>query len=275
MKARIKWGAAALATAAAMVVGLAGSGSAAPSRLQAYAITGDGMLMAAFKTDTPQVLDWVRSPTGLVNDTFLIGTDVRVQNGALYVVGNHGGIYTVSLSSGTEGSLTKVSQLTVDLKGTNFGVDFNPAADRLRVTSDTGQNLRHDLNTNTTVTDSPLSATGVSASAYTNNDLNSDTATTLFGIATATDQVVIQSPPNNGSLAATGKLCADVGANAGFDIFSDLSNGKTISNTAFGAFIPSGGKATFYTVELLTGSCSPVGVFPLSITDIAIALDSN
>ncbi|HEU5156617.1 MAG TPA: DUF4394 domain-containing protein [Streptosporangiaceae bacterium] len=275
MKARIKMGVAALSVAAAMVVGLGGSSSAAPLRLQAFGITSDGGLMAAFKTDTPQQLDWVRVPTGLVGDTSLIGLDFRVQNNTLYAVGNRGGIYTVSLNVGFEATLTKVSQLTVALSGSNFGVDFNPAADRLRVISDAGQNLRHDLNTNTTVIDGPLSATGVSAAAYTNNDLHPDTATTLFDINTTTDQVVIQSPPNNGSLAATGSLGVDAGPNAGFDIFSDLSNGKTISNTAFGAFIPSGGSATLYTVELLTGAATRVGTFPLAITEVAVSLDSN
>ncbi|WP_207944684.1 DUF4394 domain-containing protein [Actinomadura rubrisoli] len=153
-------------------------------------------------------------------------------------------------------------QLAVDLKGTNFGVDFNPVADRLRVTSDTGLNLRHDLNSNTTVIDSPLSATGVSAAAYTDNDRSQATETTLFDVNTATDQVVIQSPPSSGSLVPTGTRCVDAGPNPGLDIFSDLSNGKTTSNPAFGTFIPAGGKATLYTVELLTGACSPVGPVP-------------
>ena len=39
-----------------------------------------------------------------------------------------------------------MSQLTIPLDGTVFGVDFNPAADRLRIISDTGQNLRHNVN---------------------------------------------------------------------------------------------------------------------------------
>jgi hypothetical protein len=275
MKARITMGVAALATAAAMVVGLAGSSSAATLRQQAFGITSDGMLMAAFKTDTPQVLDWVRAPTGLVGDTSLTGIDFRPQDGKMYALGNHGGIYTVSLNVvGSEGTLTKVSQLTVGLNGTNFGVDFNPAADRLRVISDKGQNLRHDLNTNTTAVDSPLSAAGVSAAAYTNNDLDPATATTLFDVSPAADQVVIQSPPNNGSLVPTGSLGVDAGPNAGFDIFSDLSNGKTISNSGFGTFIPSGGMATLYTIEPIIGTASRVGQFPLPITDIAVALDS-
>jgi hypothetical protein len=58
----------------------------------------------------------------------------------------------------------------------------------------------------TTLTTPPATgpARGVTA-AYTNNDLNADTATTLFDINTTTDQVVIQSPANNGTLAPTGQ----------------------------------------------------------------------
>ncbi|TMR05644.1 DUF4394 domain-containing protein [Actinomadura soli] len=275
MKARIRLGMTALAAAAALVAVVPGSGSAGAVKLKAYGISSDGTLMAAFKTDTPEVLDWVRNPVGLVTDTSLIGIDFRVQDGKLYAVGDYGGIYTVSLDAGSECTLTKVSQLTVGLKGTYFGVDFNPAADRLRVISDTGQNLRHDLSANTTAIDSPLSATNVTAAAYTNNDLNSGTATTLFDIGTDGDQVVIQSPPNNGTLVATGSLGVNAGPNAGLDIYSDLGNGKTISNTAFGTFVPPGGGATFYTVEPLTGTAAPVGKFPLPITDVAIALDTN
>jgi hypothetical protein len=119
----------------------------------------------------------------------------------------------------------------------NFGVDFNPAADRLRVISDNGQNLRHNLNDHTTIEDNNLTTPpggptrGVTAAAYTNNDLHPDTNTTLFTIGTITDQVLIQSPANNGTLAATGALTVDTGPNAGFDIFSVLANGKTFAGT--------------------------------------------
>ncbi|WP_404349449.1 DUF4394 domain-containing protein [Phycicoccus jejuensis] len=73
---------------------------------------------------------------------------------------------------------TLVNRLTVALEGKHFGVDFNPAADRLRVISDTGQNLRHDVNPGgTTIADTPLNvtgatgpSTGVTAAAYTNPD---------------------------------------------------------------------------------------------------------
>jgi Domain of unknown function (DUF4394) len=48
-------------------------------------------------------------------------------------------------TAGADARATKVSQSTAALQRSAFGVDFNPAADRLRV-SDAGQNLRHDAN---------------------------------------------------------------------------------------------------------------------------------
>ncbi|MGI5399265.1 DUF4394 domain-containing protein [Streptomyces sp. CA-135486] len=270
---------------AALVVGAPSNGwaEAQADSLRAFGISSDGTLMATFTTDRPQVLDWVRTVTGLSGDTALIGIDFRVQNGLMYGVGNQGGIYTIKTPpTTTDVVVTKVSQLRVPLYGTNFGVDFNPAADRLRVISDNGQNLRHNLADGTTTEDTTLTtppatgpARGVTAAAYTNNDLNAETATTLFDINTATDQVVIQSPANNGLLAPTGALGVDAGPNAGFDIFSDLTYGKTTSVSAFATLTSASGSATLYSVNLFTGATVGVGQFPLPITDIAIALDTD
>ena len=264
----------ALAAAMGVVVGSAGTGSAAAvSPLQAFGLTSDGMLMVGFRTDRPDVLQWVRRPSGLVGDTTLQGLDFRVQDGKLYALGNRGGIYTVVVTADAKVVLTKVSQLTVALQGTLFGFDFNPAADRLRIVSDTGQNLRHNLNDNTTVVDGTLTSNGVTAVGYTNNDLNADTATTLFGVNTLTDQVVIIAPPNNGTLNPTGSLVVKVEPNAGFDIYSELVNGKAVTPTAFGAFDPEGpGAPGLYTVNLLNGEATLVDIFPLDITEVAVAL---
>jgi hypothetical protein len=291
MKARIKRGiaaaAAVLSAATAVSVATAGDSVAQATGLRAFGISADGTLMATFTTDRPQVLDWVRAVTGLSGDTALIGIDFRVQNTTMYGVGNYGGIYTITTPSPTPPVTTdvivkKVSQLSVPLYGTNFDVDFNPAADRLRVISDNGQNLRHNLADGTTIEDAILTTPpltgptrGVTAAAYTNNDLNPDTATTLFDLNTTSDQVVIQSPANNGTLAPTGALGVDAAPNAGLDIYSDLVNGKTVSAAAFATIVPAGGSATLYNVNPLTGAASPVGQFPLAITDLAIALDTN
>ena len=64
---------------------------------------------------------------------------------------------------------------------------------------------------NTALTTPPTAGTtlGVTAAAYTNNDLDPTTATTLFDINTTTDRVVIQAPPGNGTLNPTGNLRVD------------------------------------------------------------------
>jgi Domain of unknown function (DUF4394) len=276
-----------VAAATAITVGLPSTSAAVAPRLGAIAISSDGTLMASFWTDRPATLNWFQAVQGLSGDTKLIGIDYRVQDNKLYGVGNAGGVYVIPPVDPVVA--TKVSQLTVPLYGTTFGVDFNPAADRLRVLSDWGQNLRHNLNNHTTIADQSLSTpptegttTGVTAAAYTNNDLDPTTATTLFDIGTATDQVLIQSPANSGQLAATGSIGLDAGLNAGFDIYSDLTNGKTTSLVGFAIFTPpSGSPATLYTVDLLTGSTALAGAtqalsqFPLAFTDIAVVLDAS
>ncbi|WP_234386439.1 DUF4394 domain-containing protein [Streptomyces sp. ERV7] len=261
-----------------------GTASAAPSGLRAYGITGDGTLMATFTTDRPNVLDWVRLVTGLTGDQKLIGIDYRIQDGLMYGVGDQGGIYTIKTPPATSDVVvTKVSQFQVPLYGTNFDIDFNPAADRLRLISDNGQNLRHNLNDHTTVEDAILTTPpatgptrGVTAAAYTNNDLNAATGATLFDVDTRTDQVVLQAPANNGTLSPTGSLTIDAGPNAGLDIFSNLANGKTTSNTAFASLTPNGSSTpSLYGINLLTGDANAVGQFPLNITDLAVTLTGS
>jgi len=217
--------------------------------------------------------------SGLQGDVRLIGIDYRVQNNLLYGVGNAGGIYTLNESSA---AATKVSQLTIALSGTNFGVDFNPAADRLRVISDTGQILRHDVNpAGVTTLDGGLTyppattpALGLTGSAYTNNDLDLNTSTTLYDIDTTLDQVAIQSPANSGQLAPTGKLTVDAGASAGFDIYSRLEGGTTVELFPY-AVLQVGGIYRVYDVTLFSGRATDDGAFPRSqqVFDLAMPLN--
>ncbi|MGW2303173.1 DUF4394 domain-containing protein [Streptomyces sp. NPDC001809] len=219
--------------------------------------------------------------SGLRGDTKLVGIDFRVQNGKLYGVGDKGGIYTVT----SDAKAVKVSQLTVALRGRYFGVDFNPAANRLRVISDTGQNLRHNIDdpaaprtttvdgTLTNPTTPPSTALGVTGAAYTNNDLEAATATTLFDVDTTNDRVSLQSPANAGTLAPTGNLGVNAGPSAGFDIYYQASEG---SNRGFAA-LATGGKQRFYKVNVLNGRATLVGDFPADrqVVDVALPLNQH
>ncbi|MFD9718741.1 DUF4394 domain-containing protein [Streptomyces sp. NPDC059076] len=258
-----------------------GRTTAAPKALVAYGLTTDQRLVR-FGVDKPSAATSVGAVSGLAGDTKLVGIDFRVQNLKLYGVGDQGGIYTIATN---DARAVKVSQLTTALSGTLFGVDFNPAANRLRVVSDTGQNLRHNINDSTgtlgTVVDGeltnptvpPTTAKGITGAAYTNNDLNTATATTLFDIDSLADRVSLQSPANAGTLAPTGGLGIHADPNAGFDIYFEPTQG---TNHGF-ATLRSGSTHRLYEVNLLTGAARSLGSFPADrqVTDIALPLDQS
>ncbi|PVC87775.1 hypothetical protein DBP19_24825 [Streptomyces sp. CS090A] len=249
--------------------------------LTAIGLTADQRLVA-FAVDRPAGASAIGKVSGLRGDTKVVGIDFRVQNGKLYGVGDKGGVYTLGTS---DARARKVSQLTVALSGKQFGVDFNPAANRLRVISNTGQNLRHNIDdgtaplgttadgTLTNPTMPPSTAMGVTGAAYTNNDLNAATATTLFDIDTLADRVSLQSPANAGTLAPTGNLGVDAGPDAGFDIYFSPKYG---TNQGFAA-LNTAGAARLYAVDVLTGAARDLGAFPQrrQVTDLALPLDQQ
>lgn len=114
---------------------------------------------------------------------------------------------------------------------------------------------------------------GVTGSAYTNNDLSATTGTTLYALDTNLDQVALQSPPNDGTLAATGKLGLDAGTDTGFDIYSSARGGVQ----ALASLATSGGKSSLYSVDLPTGKATLRGDFPAQyrVIGIAIPLDQD
>ena len=248
--------------------------------LQVVGLTSDNRLVCfnEFSPQEARSINFVSNLSG--GDTALIGIDFRVQNGLLYGVGNAGGVYLLDTANAVA---TLVNRLSVALDGsTSYGVDFNPAADRLRITSSKGQNLRHNVNANgITIVDGALNYTpgvtalGIVGSAYTNNDLDANTATTLYALDSTLDQIALQSPPNNGTLAATGKLTLDASAVAGFDIYSTVRSGVTVDVQALASIKTADGSTGLYSVKLPTGKATPRGNFSAQfmVTDIAIPLN--
>ncbi|MGW2302496.1 DUF4394 domain-containing protein [Streptomyces sp. NPDC001809] len=280
---------ASVAVASAVLGPVALATQAAADDSHGYGLSAIGLAhdqLVAFTTDAPGHAHSVGQVSGLSGDSKLVGIDYRVQDGHLYGVGDKGGIYTLDAHTA---KATKVSDLTVDLEGSYFGVDFNPAANRLRVISDTGQNLRHNIDDKaaprTTISDGTLKnpatppstdtpvAMGVTGAAYTNNDVVMGTATTLFDIDTTNDRVSLQSPANAGSLAPTGGLGIKAGPSAGFDIHYDAKQG---TNHGF-AVLHADNAAGLYGINLLTGKASHTGHFPshLKVSDLAVKLSNT
>lgn len=244
-----------------------------------YGLTTRNQLVS-WQANTPGTLNQAVFMSGMAANEAIVGIDFRPSNGQMYALGSYARLYTVNT---TTGGLSFVANLTdsisgsaLALQGVEFGVDFNPAADRLRVTSNLGQNLRINVATGVTIQDGALNqAVGtphIVGSAYLNNDNNPSTGTTLYNLDSSSDMLTIQNPPNNGTQTMVGALGVDITALAGFDIFTQGSN-----NTAYAALQPAGTTgSSFYTVNLGTGAASLVGVIgqnqssdSLAIRDIA------
>ena len=284
MSRTFKLGVAAIAAASVMTMAPAvadsygGGDRSRGDNLRVVGLAGNGTKLVRFDAGKPGYVRGSVTVRGLKGgDTRLIGIDYRVQDGKLYGVGNNAasaGVYSIDPSTGMA---TLFTRLTVALSGSTFGVDFNPAANALRVVSDNGQNLRQPLAVVPTATATDVSltyppattpATGINGAAYTNNDLDPNTATTLYDLDTTLDQIAIQSPANSGTLAATGKLGVDAAGDTGFDIYSTIRNGSTVDLMGFAAI-----NGSLYEITLFTGKATSRGKIGASVTDIAIPLN--
>ena len=216
------------------------------------ALTVSGSVLS-FDRATPATLKGSIAVSGLQSNEKLVGLDTRPADGLLYALSDQARIYTLNASTGVATFKALLSAAAGDdnpytaLTGSQFGVDFNPVADRLRVISNTGLNLRIDVTTGATTTDGVVNgpAAAITAAAYT-NALAGATSTQLFSLDAAAGQVYLQDPPNNGTLTAPIALGGTFGAANGFDI-------DARSNTAYAA-LATGGNTALYTVPLAAGS---------------------
>ncbi len=201
---------------------------------------------------------------GLSLGESIVGLDFRPATGTLFALSNQSRLLTVNTANG---QLTQVgTTLTPALSGTSFGFDFNPTVDRIRVVSNTGQNLRlhPDLGT-VVVTDGSLNPgmPVVNAAAYSNNFVGA-TTTVLYVIDSETNMLYIQNPPNNGTLVAVGALGIDVDANSGFDIGGN-------SNAAF-ALLKVNNVTSVYAINLSSGAATKVTDLTIQPTAMALGL---
>lgn len=258
-----------LATVAVLALGglaaCGGGGDAPPPAPQPVAV-GDTLALTAsgrivsFNRATPATLVGAVSVTGLASGESLLGIDIRPADGLLYALGSAGNVYTVDPSTGAATLRAALRAVAGDdnpyaaLVGDSFAVDFNPAADRLRVIGNLGQNLRINVTNGDTITDGLIApAAGgtatVSAGAYTNSFAGT-TTTQLFDLDVVAGTLHLQDPPNNGTLAAGLPLGVTATAANGFDI--DARN-----NTAYAA-LTVGGTSSLYTINLTTGAATAV-----------------
>lgn len=185
----------------------------------------------------------------------IAGIDVRPADGMLYALVTDGTIYTVDKA----GKATMKSKMDTVLAANAMAtVDFNPAADRLRVIGSDGTNLRVNVDDGKTTVDGKLKFAEtdmhkgetpmVVAGAY-SNSVKGTKETALYDIDGKIGGLLKQAPPNDGVLGAIGKLGVTPKA-----IAFDIETAADGSNT--GWLVADGG---LYKVDLATGKAAMVG----------------
>ena len=167
-----------------------------------------------------------------------------------------------------------------------FGVDFNPAADRLRIISDTGQNLAHNVNAGgVTAANGTLTYTraarhcGAGARRHGGRLHEQRSESAEHGhdaVRPGHDARSGRHPVASRATASSsrpGSSALMPRPAAGFDIYSQLANGVTVANFPF-ATLSVNGKYRFYAINAHDGP----GVlgwasFDHAVVDIAIRLD--
>lgn len=251
----------------------------APAKETLLILTSEHVLLRVNAGQPQRVLASV-AVQGLPTGEQLVGMDFRVARGVLYAMGRSGQLFTLNAATGQLLPVGKAPQ-AVALRGTRFELDFNPAADRLRVVSDVGQNLRYHPDTGEVVdfdaqqpgtqpdpdlTFAPGDAQHgqpplVLAAGYTYNQKN-DKLTTNFAIDARQGTLLVQgsrenaSPvvsPNLGVLRTVGALGTGPLTAAALDI-------SDVNNTALAALrTVADGRTRLYKLNLETGAATLVG----------------
>lgn len=262
-----------------------------PAKEVVHAATADGRLIR-FNAGQPQKLLANVAVTGLQPGETLLGIDYRVARGVLYGLGSSPRLYRIDAATGVATAVG--GPLAVALEGSEFGFDFNPTVDRIRVVSDRGQNLRLHPDTGAVV-DGNASLAGLqtdTALAFDAADVNAgktprivaagyaynkqdEKLTTNYAIDAATGSLVHQGSkegvqpvvsPNTGRLWTVGSLKTAAFERAAFDI-------SDVSNAAYASLSGSSSKASRWVrIDLATGVATPIGTIGggLAVTGVAI-----
>ncbi len=218
---------------------------------QVAALSGDNTISIVDTAAKKVVKSWkIQGIAGKV-----VGIDVRPADQQLYALAEDGVVYTVDTKTGKATMKVKLERMLA--KGVWATVDFNPAADRLRIIGNDGMNLRANVDDGKVIIDGALKFAdsdmhkgekpNVVAGAY-SNSFKGTKETALYDIDATIGALLKQAPPNDGVLNAVGKLGVAKFQTAAFDIWSD-GMGKNEAWLMAGDWLLS--------VDLATGKATP------------------
>lgn len=265
-----------LATTAALLAACATEPMGPPAKEMIYAVTTTNQLIQ-FNAGQPQKTLSSKALTGLAAGDTLLGIDYRVAKGQLFGLGASGQLYRIDAKTGAASAVGAANGLPVG--ASEWGFDFNPVVDRIRVVNDAGFNFRIHPETGAIVDADPnlpglqmdgrlafdaadvnaSKAATIVAAGYTYSKGN-DKITTNYALDGRQGVLLHQGTregvqpavsPNTGRLYTVGSLGIGAFDKATLDI-------SDVSNAAYSA-VTAGGKSVWYRIDLTTGTATRIG----------------
>jgi hypothetical protein len=249
-----------------------------------FAVTGGAPpQLWSFDSATPEAAT-SKPIGGLQLNESVLGLDARPATGQLYALGSTSRLYTINPATAAA-TQVGTGTFSTPIVGADFGFDFDPTADLVRVVSTSGQNMRlspvtgnvADVDTNLAyaASDPHFGAPpNVDAAAYTNN-FPGATSTTLYEIDLALDNLVRQGSVGGSPVSATTGQLFTIGSFSPFATSSPTALDISSAGIAYASLRPAP-SSDLYTVNLATAG-APTGVGPigpegLTITGLAVGL---
>lgn len=256
-----------------------------------HAVTSAQQLIQ-FNAGQPQVLLSSKPLRGLAPQERLLGIDYRVAKGQLYGLGASGQLYRINTQDGSVSAVGTPSALPSE-GAQEWGFDFNPTVDRIRVVNDAGFNMRLHPDTGAVV-DGNAEQSGLQFDgrlAFDTSDVNAgkpvaliaagysynkrdEKITTNYALEGRQGLLVHQGSkegvqpmisPNSGRLFTIGSLAIGPFDRATLDI-------SDVSNAAYSA-ISRGGSSTWYRIDLETGRATRIGTIAGGAAVVGAAIE--
>lgn len=233
--------------------------------LNVFGVRGANELVRFSATDPSTVLS-VGTVSALGTGESLVGIDFRPTGpttGDLHAVTSTGRSLILDPETAMATVLQPIMGDGTALTGNRIGVDFNPAANALRIIGDDGKNLRVPtaaltnpapaMAVNTLVDGVMGYRQGVTAAAYTNAAVGLE-GTVLYVIDTENDLLYTQNA-NLGPLTLVGPLGVDASGVNGYDIYFSAAE---MANEHYAALTVAG-QSGLYSIDPASGAATLLG----------------
>jgi Domain of unknown function (DUF4394)/Divergent InlB B-repeat domain len=249
-----------------------------------YGLEANNTLFA-FDSANTSITTTVGVLSGIPAGHSIIGIDLRPATNELIAISFDpvtlgGNVLTINKDTAALtviGSGFALASGPTNSKNNNWGVDFNPTVDRIRVVNGDDQNLRlNPLTGGSSGIDTTISSTQnveLVGIAYDRNDTDLATLTTLFAYDFKNDLLgriggVNGTPsPNGGIFTSIGPSGITAGtSDLDLDISGATGTGYAVVRTDFGS------RSSFYTFSTATGAFTRVGDFlNRTVSDLAVS----